>query len=134
MTDRTIDIEDRVLKMLQRARDWVARGWCQGVYAKTACSVSPPITDLTLPDITKVCSVGAIAVARTELQEVETIGDECYRRIAKALPADEKGGLTGYNDAYGRTQQDILRLYGRAIEDQQTRVAALERELGIGDE
>lgn len=94
---------DLVLSVLRQAREHIAQpgAWCQGTPKRgearcAAAWLSDAVEALPWADRT------AFAVAAAFV-------------LDKALPAEYRGCIIGYNDAPERTQADVVALYNRAI-------------------
>lgn len=102
-------MSDTVAVLTMAREVLVTNGWCQGQYQSAAGEV---------------CALGALSHAAWILDphhgsgdhEEETIG--AIYALDAALPADfpHKGMIARYNDTEGRTLQEILDLFDRAIE------------------
>ena len=75
-----------------RARERVARGWCQGALFSAGGAASA-------------CLLGSL---------IETVGAQCNAEVIR-LEALIGGGVVPWNDAPERTQQDVLDLLDVAI-------------------
>jgi hypothetical protein len=91
------------LELLTAARARIKKGWCQETYARDANGASISVRD---PSAVSFCLYGALL----SLESPDHIFVEADA-IIRSL-----GGGTGWNDAKGRTQEDVLRVYDRAIE------------------
>jgi hypothetical protein len=88
---------------LREARQRIERGWCQGTWARTGDGAPTHSQD---ERANQWCALGALSCVGALLN-----GDNF---LHMALPAGWK--LVGdFNDAPGRTKEDILALYDRAI-------------------
>ena len=85
------------LEVLEAARALVARGWCQGEYRDC---------------YGKVCAFGAIIYSFP-------MGDPAWHDAAKAandaMTAIVGGHVTAWNDAPGRTQEEVLAAFDQAV-------------------
>lgn len=93
----TFDQQDAVMDLLRRARERVSRpgGWCPGQLRRGDA----------------VCAMGAIRSKGGRWSVIENLA---VRYLDRAVP-DVGVLVPGYNDAPGRTQADIVELYGGAI-------------------
>lgn len=92
---------------LIKARAKVEEGWCQGAAARDKGGLAVAATS---SDATRFCILGAINAARLD-NGVSVIG-ELY--CALKCEAGESS-LAGFNDAPGRTQEEVLALFDKAI-------------------
>ena len=88
------------------ASEYVARGWCQGAYAKDKDGYSIPPCDL---GAVKWCLVGGIQ-ASNELpsESLLTNAVDLCRKLTGGL------SLTTWNDSPGRTQAQVVELLQEA--------------------
>lgn len=138
----TIQNLKRALRVLENGRQRILKGWCQFHLAEGPIGQVLLEED---PDVIKWCALGALQTSVTDdpyvqLTVVEPATQvnsrirqatpenvptyeamQCTRKIAhdylrKSLPTKEGGFLlTDYNDAEGRTKEEIVALYDRAI-------------------
>lgn len=85
-----------VIGTLQRGRDRVQRGWCQG-YGR-----------LIEKSGRSYCAIGAISR--------EDAADHGIKLLTRALGVQKIYDITKWNDQEWRTQADVIALYDRAIE------------------
>jgi|ERR1700677_1000200 len=100
MFDAEIEEKSRDLIVLERAREKIARGWCQNRWRKDGA----------------VCIVGAIADAIDDVDQVAVRrGHNCTHWIdlMDALGAPRADAI--WNDARGRTQAEVLARFDSAI-------------------
>lgn len=103
-------------ELLKKARTYVVQGWCVGAPAKT---LSGMICHAKHPDAVSWCALGALwaplpdfnASILEATNSQRLITEAC--NILKALSGEEE--IFDYNDAPGRTKEDILELLDQAI-------------------
>jgi hypothetical protein len=94
--------QDWIVQKLTEARALIAQGWCQGDYYEDSdCG-------------TKYCAVGAIRAA-AEDQSYFYCLDYLGQTLAFMIGSG-RYNVPNWNDAPGRTQQEVLALYDRAID------------------
>lgn len=97
-TNYQTEQQDEVLALLRRARERVAKGWCQG----EAESVDGGV-----------CMLGAIHdICRGHQTNQWMLRRDAWLLLCEPLP--HRDGVI-YNDAPGRTQAEIVALFDRAI-------------------
>lgn len=89
------------------ARAKVETGWCQGTAARDKRGNHVSAQSL---DATQFCILGAVSAARPA-NSVPVIA-ELYRTLNHE---EYQGALSGFNDAPGRTQEEVLALFDKAI-------------------
>lgn len=115
-----------VIEYLKNAREHIAKGWCQGVFARSSSGAQAGPCHITA---VRWCSLGAIqASGLSEFKKSgipalntlvhkllnETIKeDPKYRRLCSTEAEDDVIAL--WNDVPGRTQQEVLDLFNRTI-------------------
>lgn len=116
-------------RVLQNAQALIERGWCQryGVTDRTGLPV--PVRDAEAANF---CIVGAVnralsdlAVERDLMEEGQLIGElplelqqltfDAEHRLIQALPRD-RFSLPRWNDEVGRTKDQVVELFQRALE------------------
>jgi len=104
---------DQTMTILTKAREKIALGWCQEVYARDAKGKSVISNDVSA---CRWCVVGALSIA---VEDCSHLFPEMLEFLSRFLPSAVSGegesGLGNYNDARTTTQQDILALLDRAI-------------------
>ena len=99
------------LTVLMKARAEVEKGWCQGEYGRGG----------------GVCMVGALYVAegnpREKVNENDVEVGESYYETYDALRRAVGWNIPMWNDAPGRTQEDVLAAYDRAINAEAAKLA-----------
>jgi hypothetical protein len=102
------------VETLQNAKLLVLQGWTHGAYARDASNETIHFSDL---NATCFCTVGAIYRANGPFIDNNTTG-EYYglRYLWKAVKLENEPELTHWNDAPGRTLNDILDVYDKAIQ------------------
>lgn len=93
--------------LLRKARGYVERGWTREVGARNTLGME---TSSTNRYAIRWCTIGAMERANAGPGEMVSHG----RALLLSLIPDIS--LAGWNDAPGRTQQDVLNLFDRAIE------------------
>jgi hypothetical protein len=90
--------KDEVLLCLQQSRAIVAQGWCQG-----------DATD----ENGSVCMIGAVGVM------YHSVGPRAFQESLALLSQETRrlgyATIAGYNDALGRTIEDVLAVFDRVI-------------------
>lgn len=112
--------------VLRNVRDLIARGWCQRVWAKDADG------NTVLPNNPRAiawCLSGAFYSLVTAT--AQNVWQEAYNCVFDLLPGPYGSardsefrigvGMVPYNDAPGRTRDDVLELLNRAIDSLETR-------------
>lgn len=93
-------------KILKRARKMLVKyGWQQGGFGPEHEEHAPH------------CAIGAIRTA-AHLVEVEDYYEakfEAHRRLIQALPEDRWDNVVSYNDRYGRSKDEVISLFDKAI-------------------
>lgn len=97
---------NRTLSQLQRARRLLARpeGWTQGSYARDGRGAT---VDSHCAEATSFCASGAIYASQDDLTGSIQARTVIYRIISDDIEV--------WNDANGRSQADIVRVFDRAI-------------------
>ena len=98
-------------EFVSRVRARIEKGWCQKAPARDA---SLKETSAWSPSATQWCLVGAIAAEahyRTP-QEIREQGAALRTRLYETLP----GSIVDWNDAYGRTKEEVLEALDRVLE------------------
>lgn len=104
--------EEGAKKILRRARELVERGWCQGAYARGA---EGQVVDKYGPAARSFCVLGAVDRASERYHyEARDVALRVLGTVMKELTGARTPGY--YNDAYGRTQEDIVTLLKKAEE------------------
>lgn len=88
---------DPVLERLRLGRERVAKGWCQGAFS----------------DGERVCAVGAIIYGGPSGQD--TVVGEAWQVLDGAAFAIGARGVMTHNDTPGRTQEEVVALFDKAI-------------------
>jgi len=93
-----VEQNDEILTALRRARERVARpgGWCQDAMING----------------NKVCALGAVYVT---CEDGVVRGGVFYYLVHVLLELSHYTSIGSYNDMLGRTQDDIVALFDRAI-------------------
>lgn len=93
------------VKVLVKARQIVARGWIQGAAQNDRG--------------TKFCAQQAINEATHELRYAEKFGYRCQSMMMRTISVETGtswGTIPNWNDAPGRTQQQVLTMFDKTIE------------------
>jgi hypothetical protein len=99
---------EETLLVLKRARTLVESGWCQKAYATDAVGQQVRPED---PTAVAYCIRGALRA-----QEADTDLD-ALNDADRALERRAMRGIAGFNDQQGRTKDEVLTLFDRAIDD-----------------
>jgi len=99
--------KNQTTELLIEGRARIARGWTQRVWARDAGGCA---SDGTAAEAVCWCALGALAGA-----EVDHIS-RAMAELGAALPEGAHHGVDEWNDAPGRTHEDVIALYDRAIE------------------
>ena len=98
----------RIVTILTDARDTIEKGWTQEVLARD--EEGRPIYPQS-PEAVEWCGIGALCKAISEHKTLNLgIAQHTVERIIYPV------GLSAYNDTIGRTKEDMLDVFGRAIE------------------
>lgn len=103
-----------VVKVLERAKELLnEKGWCQGDLAKGAHG---EVVDLLDPQAAAFCLVGAIRCQRDGTSTNARLSAGIY--LANVVGCLRGDWLTvpDYNDAPGRTKEEIMEVLTKAIE------------------
>lgn len=100
--------------LLRRARSYVARGWCQGANAKDGNSTSVPHDSA---NAVSWCVIGAerrasLDLLGTDRRFVDTGSCDACALLAAVAGCED---TAEWNDAPGRTQEEVLEAYDAAI-------------------
>lgn len=96
------------LDVLKEARALIAdKGWCQGVYARNA---NGNATDLHGRHAAAFCAEGAMFCAAGE-----GFAENALSFFADAIPSGYRRGYLSWNDEPGRTKEEVLAAFDRAI-------------------
>ena len=110
-----------LVEILKQARTYVAESWTHGFYAKT--STGHYVSPLGASYGTSCCVVGALMRAAKIHSEGEGIEVEldkfyqCHKLLSIHLPM-EYSSLVRWNDVLGRSQEEAVALYDKAIAEQ----------------
>jgi hypothetical protein len=93
------------VEILERARDRVAKGWCQGRFG----------------DHERCCALGALRIGAGAVSpedwpddfEGESKARRLVRKVVFGTPGE--AGLPHWNDTEGRTQQEVIAAFDAAI-------------------
>jgi len=102
-----------ILYSLIAAREVIAKkGWTQGYRARDVLGLE------AIPDHSNaVCFCVLGAIDHVQGGTVHYWYDEA-RALSAHLSVDDPAGLMWWNDAEGRTKEEVLQLYDKAIEEQ----------------
>lgn len=106
-TERALTLKQQ----LQKARGYIARGWCKKSYFVLRDGRRWFDIRFVPSPIVACCAAGAIYRAQGA-RDNET---PLHRALVKALNGSAYLHLPMFNDAPGRRKRDVLRLYDRAI-------------------
>lgn len=111
--------------VLELARELVGDGWTTGAYVRSSSGWAVPIDSRS---VRRVCAAGALDRAGVALDVPLEERDLVRTYLVELIPLDEvhvisrpyaDGGallLERWNDTPGRTRDDVLALYDRALE------------------
>ena len=111
----------KTLEILRSARALVdtPEKWTWGTIARDASGRSVPFDS---PSAVCFCAYGAVSAACDH----GASGSAAWCRLREALPAGWPGGVSLYNDYPSTMHADILALFDRAIEAEETAIKALD--------
>ncbi len=95
----------------EQARGFLAQGWTQNASARDSIGHSTEPDD---QDAVCWCIGGAIDRALMDVDQFWPIRTAAFDGIAKLLPSSQYG-VSGWNDATGRTQAEVLAVLDQAI-------------------
>lgn len=105
-----------VLEVLKAARERVARGWTQHAHARLSTGQPTRSNDSAAASW---CAVGALGDGHDDsIETCATCAAETRLVIAAGA---ERFGLVGWNDASGRTQEEVLQAFDKAIQREEQR-------------
>ena len=105
-------MDERVIEVLQKAKEKVAEGWCQGALARWSDGrvlATGPIDAGRLDTAAAVCVSGAIQ------NYVGTTDNHLEALAFMFLQLAIRDGAACWNDAPGRTQVEVLDAFDAAI-------------------
>ena len=91
-------------KVLEQARSYIAAGWCQQAHYQNPASGAAGLRSTT----------AAVHDASEACPDPHRYAGEAFRRLQECLPSDI-GSITEWNDASGRTVEDVLAVFDRAM-------------------
>jgi hypothetical protein len=94
-------VEPGDTRLLRRARELVAEGWCQRAFGKQISGKQ------------HFCMSGGVMNANIELQLCGAAEREALHRLQALIPG--RVGITYFNDAPGRTKEEVLAVFDKAI-------------------
>lgn len=97
------------LERLERGREMLQRGWCQGALSRDAEGVDCSAVIETGPPVSW-CMIGAVAGAVNDCSIL------LYKAIDEIFADECLGGIDSWNDEPGRTQAEVIAVFDRAIE------------------
>jgi hypothetical protein len=103
--------------VLARARGLVSQGWTQGVLARDRDGFQ---CSYRIGRAERFCAIGAIAASAWQFADCDPAEEErlellAEQRLLQALPRPRMGGLATWNDATGRTKEEVLAAFDAAI-------------------
>ena len=104
-------MDERVIEVLQKAKEKVAEGWCQGALARWSDGrvlATGPIDAGRLDTAAAVCVSGAIQNCVGTNDNLEALA---FMFLQRAI----QDGAACWNDAPGRTQVEVLDAFDAAI-------------------
>lgn len=132
---------EELKKVLERARELVSLGWCQGDLAQDEFGSTIPDSS---PNAKSFCTIGAIDRALYEALEwnwnmvitqplapksvmLKDLYNATKIELLKALgikdPVAHSFGIVSFNDKPGRTQEQVIELFDNAIANMKRRLA-----------
>lgn len=122
---------ETTIGLLEEAKGFIKKGWCQHTEAEDANGNSVGPTSM---DAERWCAWGAILAARPYANSLGTFQTEMEYAVAEVLPKSfvdevtqeavwvepgdyicDSDDIVTYNDTPKRTKAEVLRLYSRAI-------------------
>ena len=91
--------------VLRHAADLIEKGWCQYEYAVTAEGKTVRVLH---PRAAKWCAMGAIENAQDEYTTPPVAAVKLAKAIGEAPAETAADTITLWNDAYGRTQAEVV--------------------------
>lgn len=110
------DEHETALMTLERAKKHIERGWCQKAYAVDAHG-APTLNHF--PEARCWCAVGALRRACSEFGLDALDSTPAIKQLAQHIESEEVSdtdAVLEWNDVEGRTQQEVLDLFDRAIQ------------------
>lgn len=101
--------KEKIYWKLHEARQLIEKGWCQVDSAQTADGTHSYYKS---GDAVKFCMLGAHANVSYFSVGNSSLFGPMNEVISRFVP---KGDMSGYNDAEGRTQAEILAVYDKAL-------------------
>ncbi len=112
-----------VLRLLVLAREYVAGGWTQGAFARTVYGIA---CGEESPEATCFCTWGAVRRARnfTGFEDFKGRGavTALWQIINEDRLPDDHESIPTWNDVPGRTQEQVLAVFDKAIIKQQQKI------------
>jgi hypothetical protein len=114
---RVQKLGDAALGLLMEGRAWVEKSWCQGRLARTA---DGRVVGVLTREAASWCAVGALTQAASDGKYAHhtPAGEVAVMLLSAVVEVDHYGHYTrvaAWNDAKGRTQQEVLAAYDDAI-------------------
>jgi len=100
-------------EFLREARALIASGWCQGSLARRKWGRGYRQVSPYAANAVQWCAAGALEALHARLECEEPSAAATY--LTAHIPAAFPYGLDLWNDLSGRTQDEVLALYDRAI-------------------
>jgi|HubBroStandDraft_5_1064220.scaffolds.fasta_scaffold122523_4 hypothetical protein len=86
-------------------------GWCQGTTARDKQGRSLYSPKKHLENLGSVCAVGAISIVDTDFEPAQV----AYNILDEVI-SDQSPSIVIYNDTPGRTKQEVLAVFDKAIQ------------------
>lgn len=99
-------------EILANARSLIAKGWTQGPTAKNAAGIA---VDPTSGEAVCWCLEGALIASGVNCEDPEATCPMCHQYLIPLGRLVGATGATSYNEALGRTKEEVLALFDRAI-------------------
>ncbi len=100
------------VEVLEKAKERLRGHWCQGAYSMTDDGVECPIET---PGC-RVCAHGAVIHATDSMEVRYGVQWSALSFLGSAAISNGFDSAPSYNDAEGRTEEEVLALFDKAIE------------------